>query len=114
VSNIFEDLPSPRIPESRIWRGQFATTPTAVNQRVAVLLPDFTKKYKWTTVRWQPRVYPMPDSDKVIAETGDPDTGQISLMGKPIAYYLFPKRGDLCLCIFDNYRELWVVMWWPY
>lgn len=116
--SIVDDLPSKTPPLSRVWRGKFHNTITEIWQMAVVVLPDLVPHNKrandvvWKNCYWAPRVYPTPAEDKIRDVIGGMG-GVVNFGDVPLANYLYPKKGDDCLCIFDNYRRLWVVTWWP-
>lgn len=103
--SIVDDLPPISQPMSRLWRGEVWSNPDSVTQLLTVILPDFSKGVKWPRCKWMPRYE--------IAQVNVAE-GIEAAHNVPIPQILFPSRGDECLCVFDNYKELWVVMWWPY
>jgi len=109
--SIIDDLPPKSETMSRVWRGIIASNPSNITQRVTVKLPDASDSLVWKHCRWAPRYEIEQISVSEGADTGGDTEPSHSVS---IPQLLLPKRGDLCLCIFDNYKELWVVMWWPY
>jgi hypothetical protein len=109
--SIFDDLPDTTPQLSRIWRGKFATTPTTITELVDVILPDASMDYRWKNCYWEPR-YKIEQVN--VAESAYTDELVEPVHNIPIPQILFPKRDDLCLCVFDNWRQIWVVMWWPF
>jgi hypothetical protein len=102
--SVYDDITSRERVTSKLWRGRIASSPTNVHQFVDVKIPAFSGELRWKKCRWEPR-YKIEEVE--VAESGE---GSHTV---PIPQLLLPKRDDLCLCIFDNYKELWVVMWWP-
>lgn len=105
--SIVDDLPNLHQPMQRVWQGEFATTPASVSQLVDIILPDFTRTLRFKKCRWTPRV-------ETITLPTTPAGTPTHTHNVTVAELLLPKRGDPCLCVFDNARQLWVVMWWPY
>ena len=69
---------------SGIWRGVVAVAPISVNAPMRVTLTDMPDALQFPVARWQGR-------------------------GTDL-----PIRGDEVLVIFDNRREPWVAVWWPF
>lgn len=65
--------------------GTIAKAPVDFTALVPVILPDFDETLEWGPCYWQSR---------------DPVT--------------LPAAGDLCLVVFDNRRQPWVIAWWPF
>lgn len=68
-----------------IWEGFIATNPNDISTKVFVTIPDYDPELRFGPCRWQSR---------------DAST--------------LPERGDPCLVIMDNNRNIWVVAWWPF
>lgn len=69
-----------------VWAAQVATTASGLSDTVEVVIPEFDVAQRWGPCKWQPR--------------GDVTT--------------FPARGDSCIIIFDNNRDIWIIGWWPF
>jgi hypothetical protein len=68
-----------------VWRGVIQNNPGDLSIKVNVIIPDMNPNIVWGPCNWQSR-----DALSV------------------------PHRGDVCLIIFDNTKEPWVVAWWPF
>jgi len=109
--SIQEDLPPQHNPMQRIHRGVFASSPSEQTELVDVFLPDFSMDLRWKRCRWEPRWNVVSVNVAEGADTGGDTEGSHMI---DIPEIVLPVRGNPCLCLFDNNREVWVVMWWPY
>lgn len=82
--SVYEDMTPPPA-LNRIWRGTVAADVADFADKMYVIMPDFDPHLKIGPARWQAR-------------------DAVSL----------PAKGDDCLVIFDNDREPWVPVWWPF
>jgi hypothetical protein len=63
-----------------------ATSALDLTDTVEVVIPEFDPKQRWGPCKWMPR-------------------GDITTL---------PARGDECIIIFDNNRDIWIIGWWPF
>lgn len=103
--SVLEDLGHIAEPMQRVWRGIIASNPSSQDDFVDVFLEDFSMELRWKRCKWQPR---FEEIEVNVAESGE---GSHSIVMLQI---LYPVRGNPCLCIFDNDRDLWVTTYWPY
>ena len=66
-------------------RAVVASSATELTDMVDVVIPEFDPKQRWGPCKWMPR-------------------GDITTL---------PARGDDCIIIFDNERNIWIIGWWP-
>ena len=69
------------VPE-KVWAGTIATTATAMDDLLSVVIDGLDGHLRWTDCHWQPK-------------------DNITL----------PQRGDKCVVIMDDNGELWIVSW---
>lgn len=110
--SIIDDLPSKHKTLSKIWTGVIASTPQVPSDLVDVRIPDFSPDVRWTDCFWEPRLYGFVEGEVIGVD--DDSNSDVIVTVDNLGKVLFPKRGNPCLCIFDNYNRIWVVMWWPY
>ena len=82
---MFAALP-PKVEHFRAWIGVFAEDVNNEQDMAYVILHDFDPGLRWGPCRWMPRGSSAAD---------------------------MPQKGDQVLVVFDNYKDLWVVAWWP-
>jgi len=101
---IREDLPE-RLHNPGLWGGTIAESALDLTTPVEVLIPQFDLFLRWGPCYWMPRYY----QDTVdVAESSEGSHMIDTLIA------LFPSRGDKCLIAFDNIKQPWIVVWWPY
>lgn len=81
----FRDLFAEYEDQAPVWFGIIAQDCTDFANEVPVIIPDFDVTLQWGPCKWQSR-------------------NDITL----------PQKGDQCLIVFDNRREPWIVVWWPF
>ena len=85
MSNYMTDaLPAADLSDGA-WRAIVATSASDTDDKVEVVIPDFDRELRWGPCRWMQR----------------------DITSRP-------ERGDLCLVLFDNRNEPWVIAWWPF
>lgn len=112
--SIVDDLPNLSQPMQRVWEGEIRSSPTMVNQLINVVIPAFTTDLLFKQCRWTPRFEPIPVNTIIGVDFDTPTAHNVKVTVPYIGKIIFPKIKNPCLCVFDNSRQLWVVMYWPY
>lgn len=81
--SVHDDLPPPPS-TSTIWRAEFATRPSTLDELVMITIPAWSTVLQLGPCFWQSR----------------DDT-------------LRPFVGDPCLAFLDDEGDWWVIAWWP-
>lgn len=68
-----------------VWYARISADATDLSDLVPVIIPEFDEQLEWGPCRWQSR----------------DDTS-------------LPNQGDEALVAFDNRRNPWIVVWWPF
>jgi hypothetical protein len=83
LTDLKDTRPNPNRPESLGWYGRFAKDVQDISDPAFIVLPDLDERHLWGPARWQAR-------DAVT----------------------LPNKGDECMALFDNRRQLWIPSWW--
>jgi hypothetical protein len=103
--SIIDDLP-PIAPEmQRVWRGFLASGASTTHELIDVFLPEYSDRLRWKRCRWNPQFQP------VSIDVGEALEAPHII---EVAQFVPPVRGMPCLCVFDNTKRPWVVVYWPY
>lgn len=81
--DINKPLPTP-VQQNEVWRGVISRDVAEISDVAWVIFPLFAADLEWGPCRWQSR-----DATSL------------------------PAKGDHCLTVMDDYRELWIIAWWP-
>ena len=84
MADLRDLMPDPE-EQAPLWFGTFAKDVMDFTDLAPIIIPDFDTHLQWGPARWQTR---------------DATT--------------LPQKGDLCLVVFDNRRQPWVIAWWPF